>query len=85
MEYQQYHLHTPKPNVSFSPLERITAYGTFWKHCQRVTKDANLTIKTQQRGLLVNKEQFQTREKLKKHHLKSALKVINHAECLRGR
>lgn len=70
--------------MSFSSLGQIIAYGTLWKHCQRVTKDVNLTIKTQQRGLLVNQEQLQTRKKLKTHHLNSALNVINHTECLRG-
>lgn len=64
-ERQQYRLHTAQPNVSASPWEQTLADGTFWKRCQRVTKDANLTIKTQQRGPLVNREQFQTRKKLK--------------------
>lgn len=64
-ECQQYRLHTAEPNVSFSPWEQTLADGTFWKRCQRVTKDVNLTINTQQRGPLVNREQFQTRKKLK--------------------
>lgn len=76
-EYRQYHLHTPEPNVSFSPWEQTIADGTFWKPCQRVTKDVNLTIRTQQRGPLVNKEQFQTRKKLKKKKQKPPPKLCS--------
>lgn len=59
--------HTPKPDVLFSSLERILAYRMLWKFCQRMMKGVNLTIKTQQKGLLVNKGQFQTGKKLKQH------------------
>lgn len=75
-EYRQYHLHTPEPNVSFSPWEQTIADRTFWKPCQRVTKDVNLTIRTQQRGPLVNKEQFQTRKKLKKKKTKTTTQTL---------